>query len=202
MGYGLEQPTPDHVTVSRTRRLTDAATHEQVFGWHTIGVDATTLEANAVMRSIVRRDTGESYPEYLQRLAAAEGMPGADAAALRRVDRRRRKQASNIEWVNPHEPEAEITRLKDGRAALAYKVEEAADMASGAVLGPRKGRSGPPIAAVCVQPGRAVDPTGPNSSAYLRHGLLGTMRAQIREEKEESDSACSRRRSPEIPAKS
>ncbi len=144
LGYGLERSTPDHVTVSRTRRRIDAATHERVFGWvleqlaraalvkgKTIGVDATTLEANAAMRSIVRRDTPESYREYLQRLAAAEGMPEADLAALRRMDRRRRKQVSNVEWMNPHEPEAEITRLKDGRTALAYKVEKAVDMAVG-----------------------------------------------------------------------
>jgi transposase len=90
LGYGLEEATPDHVTLSRTRRLIDAETHQQVFGWvlrqlaaagllqgKTIGVDAITLEAHAAMRSIVRRDTGESYTEYLQRLAAAEGLePG------------------------------------------------------------------------------------------------------------------------------
>lgn len=86
------------------------------------------------MRSIVRRDTSESYSEYLKRLAAAEGLAGADAAVLRRMDRKRAKQVANAEWVNPHEPEAEITRLKDGRTALAYKVEQAVDMASGAIL--------------------------------------------------------------------
>ncbi|MDW8356226.1 MAG: transposase [Bryobacterales bacterium] len=147
LGYGLDEATPDHVTLSRTRRLIDAETHQRVFGWvlrelaragriqgKTIGVDATTLEANAAMRSIVRRDTGESYTEYLKRLAAAEGLAGADAAVLRRMDRKRAKQVANAEWVNPHEPEAEITRLKDGRTALAYKVEQAVDMASGAIL--------------------------------------------------------------------
>ncbi|MEO9365071.1 MAG: transposase [Nitrososphaera sp.] len=136
LGYGLEEATPDHVTLSRTRRRIDGETHQRVFGWvlrqlaaagliegQTIGVDATTLEANAAMRSIVRRDTGESYSEYLKRLAAAEGLQAEDAAALRRMDRRRSKQVSNAEWVNPHDPEAEITRLKDGRTALAYKVE-------------------------------------------------------------------------------
>jgi len=138
LGYGLEEATPDHVTLSRTRRLIDAETHQQVFGWvlrrlaaaglikgKTLSVDATTLEANAAMRSIVRRDTGESYTEYLQRLAAAEGLEAEDAAALRRMDRKRSKQVSNTEWANPHDPEAEITRLRDGRTALAYKVERA-----------------------------------------------------------------------------
>jgi hypothetical protein len=135
LGYGLEEATPDHVTLSRTWRLIDAETHQQVLGWvlrqlaagliqgQTIGVNATTLEAHAAMRSIVRRDTGESYTEYLKRLAAAEGLEAEDAAALRRMDRKRSKQVSNAEWVNPHDPEAEITRLKDGRTALAYKVE-------------------------------------------------------------------------------
>ena len=147
LGYGIDEETPDHVTISRTRRLIDAETHQRVFGWvlqqlaraglirgKTIGVDSTTLEANAAMKSIVRRDTSESYTGYLQRLAEAEGVEDPDAAALRRMDRKRAKKMSNQEWVNPADPEAEITRLKDGRTALAYKVEEAVDMESGAIL--------------------------------------------------------------------
>lgn len=144
---GLDEPTPDHVTISRTRRLIDEATHPQVFGWvlqqlargglikgKTIGIDSTTLEANAAMKSIVRRDTQESYTGYLQRLAQAEGVDTADAAALRRMDRKRAKKMSNDEWVNPNDAEAEITRLKDGRTALAYKAEQAVDMATGAIV--------------------------------------------------------------------
>jgi len=147
LSIGLDERTPDHVTISRTRRLMDGETHQKVFRWvlermaeaglvkgKTIGVDSTTLEANAAMKSIVRRDTGESYDEYLQRLAAAEGIEGADAAALRRMDRKRRKKGSNQEWQNPHDPEAEITRLKDGRTGMAYKVENAVDMQTGAIL--------------------------------------------------------------------
>lgn len=147
LGYGLDEATPDHVTISRTRRLIEEATHQRIFGWvleqlaraglvrgKTIGVDSTTLEANAAMKSIVRRDTGEGYTGYLQRLAAAEGVDAPDAAALRRMDRKRAKKMSNQEWVNPSDPEAEITRLKDGRTALAYKVEEAVDMESGAIV--------------------------------------------------------------------
>lgn len=144
---GLDEPTPDHVTISRTRRLIDEATHQQVFGWvlqqlargglikgKTIGIDSTTLEANAAMKSIVRRDTQESYTGYLQRLAQAEGVDTVDAAALRRMDRKRAKKMSNDEWVNPNDAEAEITRLKDGRTALAYKAEQAVDMATGAIV--------------------------------------------------------------------
>ena len=147
LGYGLNEETPDHVTISRTRRLLDEATHQAVFGWvlrelarrgllqgKTVGIDATTLEANAAMKSIVRRDTGESYTEYLRRLAEAEGLEQTDAAALRRMDRRRAKRTSNEEWVNPHDGEAEITRMKDGRTALAYKAEQAVDLETGAIV--------------------------------------------------------------------
>src|SRR6266478_2631596 len=144
---GLDERTPDHVTISRTRRLMDEAAHQEVFGWvlrqlartgllkgRTIGIDATTLEANAAMKSIVRRDTEESYTEYLKRLAEAAGLEATDEAALRRMDRRRKKKGSNEEWVNPYDPEAEITRLKNGRTALAYKAEHAVDMNTGAIV--------------------------------------------------------------------
>jgi transposase len=144
---GLDERTPDHVTISRTRRLISAAAHQQVFGWvvkrlargglmkgKTIGIDSTTLEANAAMKSIVRRDNQESYSDYLKRLAQAEGVEAEDAAAVRRMDRKRAKKMRNEEWVNPHDPEAEITRLKDGRTALAYKAEQAVDMESGAIV--------------------------------------------------------------------
>jgi transposase len=144
---GLDERTPDHVTISRTRRLMDEATHQEVFGWvlrqvaragllrgKTIGIDATTLEANAAMKSIVRRDTEESYTEYLKRLAESAGLAASDEAALRRMDRRRKKKGSNEEWVNPYDPEAEITRLKNGRTALAYKAEHAVDMDTGAIV--------------------------------------------------------------------
>ena len=147
LSIGLDEKTPDHVTISRTRRLMDGETHQRVFTWvlerlargglikcKTIGVDSTTLEANAAMKSIVRRDTGESYTAYLKRLAEAEGVDAEDAAALRRMDRKRKKKMSNDVWENPNDPEAEITRLKDGRTALAYKAENAVDMESGAIV--------------------------------------------------------------------
>jgi transposase len=147
LSIGLDEKTPDHVTISRTRRLIDGETHQRIFTWvleqlaqaglvrgKTIGVDSTTLEANAAMKSIVRRDTGESYTAYLQRLAEAEGIEASDAAALRRMDRKRPKKMSNEVWENPNDPEAEITRLKDGRTALAFKAENAVDMDTGAVV--------------------------------------------------------------------
>ena len=82
----------------------------------------------------MRRDSGESYTEYLKRLAEAEGIEAQDAAALRRMDRCRPKKMSNAKWVNPHDREAEITRMKDGRTALAYKAEHAVDMETGAIV--------------------------------------------------------------------
>ena len=147
LSIGLDESTPDHVTISRTRRLIDAETHQRIFSWvleqlavsglikgKTIGVDSTTLEANAAMKSIVRRDTGESYMAYLKRLAEAEGMKAPDAAALLRMDRKRKKETSNEDWKNPIDEEAEITKLKDGRTALAYKAEDAVDMETGAIV--------------------------------------------------------------------
>ena len=147
LSIALDEKTPDHVTISRTRRLIDPATHQKIFSWvlerlaqgglikgKTIGVDSTTLEANAAMKSIVRRDTGESYLEYLKRLAEAEGIEAKDAASLLRMDRKRKKKTSNEDWQNPVDEDAEITKLKDGRTALAYKAENAVDMETGAIV--------------------------------------------------------------------
>jgi len=147
LSIGLDESTPDHVTISRTRRLLGAETHQRIFGWvlerlaqggliqgRTMGVDSTTLEANAAMKSIVRRDTGEGYNDYLKRVAEAEGVEANDAAALRRMDRKRRKKTSNEDWESPSDGEAEITKLKDGRTALAYKAENAVDMETGAIV--------------------------------------------------------------------
>jgi transposase len=86
------------------------------------------------MKSIVRRDTGESYSAYLKRLAEAEGIDAKGAAALLRMDRKRTKKTSNEDWKSPSDGEAEITKLKDGRTALAYKAENAVDMETGAIV--------------------------------------------------------------------
>jgi transposase len=147
LSIGLDEKTPDHVTISRTRRLIDSETHQQIFSLvtrllaqnglikgKTIGVDSTTLEANAAMKSIVRRDTGESYMAYLKRLAEAEGIEAKDAPALLRMDRKRKKKSSNEDWQSPVDGDAEITKLKDGRTALAYKAENAVDMETGAIV--------------------------------------------------------------------
>jgi len=159
LGYSLADATPDHSTVSRNRRLIDLQTHQEVFTWvlqvlakdgllrgETLGVDATTLEANAALRSIVRRDTGESYKEFLTRLAQASGIETPTRAELARLDRERPKKGSNDDWQHPQDPDARITKMKDGRTHLAHKAEHAIDMETGAVV------------AVTVQPADRGDP--------------------------------------------
>jgi transposase len=147
LGISIDEQTPDHSTISRTRRLMDVETHHKVFFWilevlrdqglvkgKTVGIDATTLEANAAMRSIVRRDSGESYEEFLKGLARESGIETPTREDLSRLDRRRKNKASNDDWVNPHEQDARITKMKDGRTHLAHKAEHAVDLKTGAVL--------------------------------------------------------------------
>jgi transposase len=144
---GLEESPPDHSTISRTRRLIEVETHREVFTWvlgvlaekgllkgKRLGIDATTLEANAALRTIVRRDTGEGYQEFLKRLAQESGIATPTREQLARLDRKRAHKGSNEEWEHPHDPDARITKMKDGRTHLAHKVEQAVDFASGAVV--------------------------------------------------------------------
>jgi transposase len=148
LGVGLEDAPPDHSTISRTRRLIDLETHRAVFTWvlqclstaglvkgKTIGIDATTLEANAALRSIVRRDSGERYQEFLTNLAKASGIGTPTRADLARIDRKRKKKGSNDDWTHPYDPDARITKMKDGRTYLAYKAEHAIDLDTGAIVG-------------------------------------------------------------------
>src|SRR6202521_4651505 len=147
LGFGLDEETPDHSTISRTRRLIDVETHQQVFSWvlglladrallqgKRIGIDATTLEANAAMRSIVRRDTAESYEEFLTGLAKAAGIETPTRDDLARLDRKRKKKTSNKVWTNPYDPDAKVARMKDGRTHLAHKAEHAVDLETGAIV--------------------------------------------------------------------
>jgi transposase len=134
LGVGLEDAPHDHSTISRARRLIDLKTHRAVFTWvlqclstaglvkgKTIGIDATTLEANAALRSIVRRDSGESYEEFLTKLAKASGIGTPTRADLARIDRKRKKKGSNDDWTHPHDPDAKITKMKDGRTPRALQ---------------------------------------------------------------------------------
>jgi transposase len=147
LGCSVTETTPDHSTISRTRRLFPVETHKAVFRWfvrvlgeedlidgQTIAIDATTLEANAAMRSIQRRDDGRGYEEYLQGLAKAEGMEQPTREQLARMDRKRKKKASNQDWKSPADPDARIAKMKDGRTHLAHKAEHAVDLSSGAVV--------------------------------------------------------------------
>jgi Transposase domain (DUF772) len=140
----LPEAPPDHSTISRTRRLIDVETHEAVFTWilqrladaglvkgKTVGIDARTLEANAALRSIVRRDTGQSYHDFLTKLAQASGIETPTRADLARLDRKRKKKGSNDDWTHPHDPDAKITKMKDGRTHLAHKAEHAVDLETG-----------------------------------------------------------------------
>ena len=142
------EPVPDHSWLSRTRARLPLEVHEAVFAWvlerlaehglvkgERIGVDASTMEANAALRTIVRRDDGETYREMLERLARASGIETPTAEDLVRLDRRRKgKRLSNAEWASPTDPEARIAKLKDGRTRLAYKPEHAVDLDTGAIV--------------------------------------------------------------------
>ena len=160
LGLELTSQTPDHSTISRNRRLIDIEAHQAVFGWvvqrlaesglvrgKTLGIDATTLEANAAMRSIVRRDSGESYQEFLEGLAKASGIESPTRADLAKLDRKRKKKTSNKDWENPNDPDSRVTKMKDGRTHMAHKAEHAVDMDTGAVL------------AITVQPADRGDTT-------------------------------------------
>jgi transposase len=150
LGVACDQPAPDHSTISRTRRLIDLETHGEVFCYllkvlanhglidgQTAGIDSTTLEANAAMRSIVRRDSGEGYQAFLTRLAKESGIETPTREDLAKIDKQRKNKASNDDWQNPHDPDAKITKMKDGTTHLAHKAEHAVDMGEdghGAIL--------------------------------------------------------------------
>jgi transposase len=147
LGIALDEDTPDHSTISRTRRLIDVETNQEVFAWvlglladrgllqgKRIGIDATALEASAAMRSIVRHDTGESYEEFLTGLAKASGIETPTREDLARLDRKRKKRTSNKEWKSPTDQDSRIAKMKDGSTHLAHKAEHAVDLDTGAVV--------------------------------------------------------------------
>jgi len=151
LGVPLEQATPDHSTMSVTRKRLGSEVFDEVFRFvlkiaeekrllagKTVGVDSTTLEANAAMKSIVRRDTGEDWRQYVLRLMREDGtiepeeVPSDDE--LRRYDKKRKKTVSNDDWVSTSDPDARITKMKDGRTHLAYKAEHVVDLESEILL--------------------------------------------------------------------
>ena len=153
LGYKISEKTPDHSSLTRIRERLPLQVHQEVFEFvlglladedlvkgKTVGVDASTLEANAAMKSIVRRDTGEGWSEYVRRLMEEDpevesGPESPTEAEVRRYDRRRgSKKVSNRDWQSPSDPDARITQMKDGRTRLGYKAEHVVDLQTEAVL--------------------------------------------------------------------
>jgi transposase len=147
LGLSLGERVPDHSSLSRIRSRLPMEAHQSVFQWildllvkhglvsgKTLGVDATTLEANAAMRSIVRRDTGETYEAFLTDLAKASGIETPTRQDLARIDRKREGKGSNDDWTHPQDPDAEIVKMKDGRTHLSHKLEHGVDLDTGAIV--------------------------------------------------------------------
>jgi len=188
LGYDLHQKTPDHSSLSVIRGRIDVETHREVFQWvlkvlarsgllkgKTIGVDATTLEANAALRSIIRRDTDQPYEAFLRDLAQASGIETPTREDLAKIDRKRPKKGSNDDWYHPHDPDAKITKMKDGRTHLAHKAEHAVDLETGAIV------------AVTLQPANVGDTTTIQETL----GETDANLAEVRDDPETSDDLAS-----------
>ena len=147
LGYDLTQRTPDHSTLSRIRQRLPVEVHLEVFTWilrvlakadllkgKTLAVDATTLEANAALRSLCRTDTGEPYQDYLTELAKESGIDTPTREDLAKLDKARKKKTSNDDWEHPHDPDAKVTRMKDKRTHLAHKAEHVVDLDTQAIV--------------------------------------------------------------------
>jgi hypothetical protein len=148
LGYLPQEATPDHSSLTKVRQRLPEAVHEAVFAFvlgiadaqgllrgKTVAVDATTLEANAAMKAIRRKDSGDDWKEYLRKLAAEAGLEDPTDEELRRFDRQRPdKKVSNQEWAAPTDPDSRIAKMKDGTTHLAYKAEHVVDLGSNLVL--------------------------------------------------------------------
>lgn len=148
LGFSITDPTPEHSSLTVIRQRLPLVIHEQVFAkvlqlaenkkllqGKTTAVDSTLIEAEAAMKSIVRRDTGDDWKEYVKKLAAEEGIENPTDEDLRKFDKKRKgKKVSNDEWHNPYDPDAKIAKMKDGRTHLAYKTEHVVDLESDLVL--------------------------------------------------------------------
>jgi transposase len=160
LGYNLTERIPDHSTLSVIRLRYSPETFQKVFqiilpaleklglikGKH-VGMDTSSMAANASMKRLRNRMTGENYRKYVEKLARAEGVDTNDPAAISRFDRKRKKKVSNEEWVNPHDPDAKIGPTKQGNYRMVYKPEHLVDMETGAILDAQ------------VQPGDMADST-------------------------------------------
>lgn len=148
LNYELTEATPDHSSLSIIRQRLDGPVYEQVFTLilaalqkhgllrgKNVGIDASVMEANASLRGLVNRNTGEAYWEYVKRLAAQSGVDPQDSAAVRNFDRKRPKKMSNQEWENPDDPDAKIGPKKDGATDMIYKPQTVVDLDTGAIVG-------------------------------------------------------------------
>jgi transposase len=146
--YELTEATPDHSSLSIIRQRLSGPIYEQVFTLvlsalqahgllkgRNVGIDSSVMEANASLRGLVNRNTGEAYWEYVKRLAAERGIDPQDSAAVRKFDRQRPKKMSNQEWENPVDPDAKIGPKKDGATDMIYKPQTVVDLDTGAIVG-------------------------------------------------------------------
>jgi len=178
LGLPLTQRVPDHSTLSRTRQRLPLEVHQAVFTLilgivetkgllkgRVLGVDSTYLRADASMKAIVRRDTQESYAEFVTRLAVEAGVPTPTAEEARRLDRKRKgKKVSNRDWTSRTDQDARIAKLKDGRTRLAYKPEHVVDLETGAIV------------AAVVHPADVADPASLDRSLERAEANLQTAR--------------------------
>lgn len=147
LGVPIHEPTPDHSSLTRVHQRLPLEIHEQVFVFvlaiaaqkqllkgKKVAVDSTTLEANAAMKSIVRKDNGDDWQTYLTRLAQEAGIEQPTAEDLRNFDKKRDKKVSNDDWESPSDPDSRITKMKDGTTHLAYKAEHVVDLETDFVL--------------------------------------------------------------------
>ena len=191
LGLPLTQRVPDHSTLSRTRQRLPLVVHQAVFALilgiveakgllkgRVLGVDSTYLRADASMKAIVRRDTRESYAEFVLRLATEAGVEHPTAEDARRLDRKRKgKKTSNCAWVSRTDPEARIAKLKDGRTRLAYKPEHVVDLETGAIL------------AAAVHGADVADPASVEASLTEAEANLQTARGGTPETAQPADAA-------------
>jgi len=190
LGLALTQRVPDHSTLSRTRQRLPLEVHQAVFALilgivetkgllkgRVVGVDSTYLRADASMKAIVRRDTRESYAEFVLRLAEEAGVEHPTAEEARRLDRKRTgKKTSNREWVSRTDHDARIAKLKDGRTRLAYKPEHVVDLETGAIL------------AAVVHPADVADPASVDASLAQAEANLQTAHGGDSEAAQPADS--------------
>jgi transposase len=175
LGLAVTEATPVHASMSVIRQRLPESAFDEVFRFvlglldenrllkgKTLGIDATTLEANAAMKSIVRKDTGDGWKDYLRKLAKAEGIAEPTDADLQRLDRARKdKKVSNEHWQSPADPDARIARMKDGTTHLAYKAEHAVDLETEAI-----------VAATVTQADRGDGPTGSETLVVAQAHLV------------------------------